>query len=151
MATSAYELAAAQLKIAIDTAFAAEGFVAAHDQLHESLGWNGTQIGIAPIRDVVNTNNYIQETWIQVQFFGQWMKEITPTTAVDPRIVTNYAERFRRAVQDRVVPPIGIADVMWYFNLVEIEYPRDPNGNNTRFVARLRAWGNNSALVETTA
>jgi hypothetical protein len=98
----------------------------------------------------VGQNYLIKETWMEVRFYGIYQKIVDPNLPVDPRIVANYAERFRRALQDAVVSTTGV-DAMWYFQLVDIEYPRDPTGNRTRFVARLRAWGNNSALVETTA
>jgi hypothetical protein len=148
--TSAYEIAADALKLMIDAEFAPEGIVTQHDNLHESLGFQGPVAGISPARDLVNRNNLIQETSLEVKLYNTWVKLVDPTQAVDPRIITNYAERFRRGLQSIVVPSTGI-DVMWYFNLVQIEYPNDPTGNKSRFVATVRAWGNNSALVETAA
>lgn len=147
--TSAYATAANNLKTIIDAEFAADGFSAIHDDIHESLGWNGVRIGISPIRDVPNAGNKLmKETWLEVKFYGLWVKEITPETVVDPRVITEYAERFMRAIEAaaRVT-----TDVMWYYNIEEIAYPRDPNGNRSRFVATIRAWGNNTSLIETVA
>lgn len=147
--SSAYTQASGILKQIIDATYAAEGFVAIHDDIHEALGYNGVRVGINPADqgDVVGANAFVQETWIEVKFYGLWKKEITPETVVDPRIITEYAERFRRAIKASNAPASG---VLWYFNLVQIRYPRDPNGNRTRFVASLRAFGNNASLVETT-
>jgi hypothetical protein len=147
--SSAYTQAADQLKIILDATYAPEGIVAIHDDIHESLGWNGPRIGINPDDrgDVLGRNALVQETWIQVKFYGTWVKEITPETVVDPREITEMAERFRRAIEAANQPATG---VMWYYLLRQITYPRDPNGNRTRFVALLQAYGNNASLVETT-
>lgn len=147
--TSSYTQASEVLKQIIDATYAAEGYVAIHDDIHEALGRNGVRIGINPADqgDVVGANALVQETWIEVKFYGQWRDEITPETVVDPRIITEFAERFRRSIKASNAPA---SDVLWYFNLRQISYPRDPTGNRTRFVARLQAYGNNASLVETT-
>lgn len=146
--SSAYSQAADVLKIILDATYAPEGIVAEHDDIHESLGWNGPRVGINPETrgDVVRPNMLVQETWIEVKFYGMWRKEITPETAVDPREITELAERFRRAIEASNAPSTSS---LWYFNLVQISYPRDPNGNRSRFVALIRAYGNNASLVET--
>lgn len=147
---SAYTEAADQLKIVLDATFAPEGLVAAHDDLHESLGFQGARLGISPDErgDIVRGDNaLVQETWLEVKLYGAWTKEVDPTQAVDPRVVTLLAERFRRALQASNQAATGS---MWYYNLMQIRYPRDPTGNRTRFVATLRAFGNNASLVETT-
>jgi hypothetical protein len=150
--TSSYEQCANALKTIIDTEFAAEGLVAIHDELHESLGSQGTVIGISTDErgDVVNAaNGLVLETWIQVRFQGGYNLQVNPSQTVDPRIITNYAERLRRAIRTANSPHFGTSQA-WYYQITEIRYPRDPTGNKTRFFATIRAYGNNSALVETT-
>lgn len=149
--TSAYTEAADQLKVVLDATFAPEGIVCEHDDLHESLGFNGPRLGIAPDErgDIVRGDNaLVQETWILVKFYGQWTKLVDPTQSVDPRAITLLAERFRDALQrsDQLA-----TEHHWFYNLVQIRYPRDPTGNKTRFEALIRAFGANSALVETSA
>lgn len=148
--TSAYSQAADQLKIVLDATFAPEGLVTAHDDLHESLGFQGARLGINPDErgDIVRGENaLVQETWIEVKLFGAWTKDVDPAQAVDPRAITLLAERFRRSIEASNQLATGS---MWYYNLVQVRYPRDPTGNRTRFVASLRAFGNNASLVETT-
>jgi hypothetical protein len=150
--TSAYEQIANDLATIITTCYTAEGWIPIHDELHESLGWAGTVIGIAPDErgDIVNNANaLVQETWVVVRFQGAYNLKVDPSQSVDPRIVANYAERFRRAIQTANVPSYGTAQT-WFYDIRDIRYPRDPTGNKTRFFATLRAFGNNSGLVETT-
>lgn len=148
---SAYEICASAIKTVIDNEFAPENIVAIHDNLHESLGWNGIRVGIAPIRDTQNPRNkLVQETWIEVKFYDLWTREITPETVVNPFRIANFAERFRRAIQAATASYAG-SDELWFFDVGTIEYPNDPNGNKSRFVAQIRAVGRNSGLVETQA
>jgi hypothetical protein len=147
---SAFETVAAELKTIIDTEFAAEGITAIKDNLHESLGRTRAEVGIAPVEDVVTDRNAnVQETIVEVRFYDLWVQEISPSTMVDPSKIAGYAERFRNAVR---VSQLGAAGTgrMWYFDVRRIAYPSDPTGNKTRFHATLRAYGNNSGLVETT-
>jgi hypothetical protein len=148
--TSSYEVMAAALAQILNTEFAAEGIIATHDNLHDALGRNSREVGIAPVEDVVNTRNATaNETWAEVKFYDFWKQEISPSTAVDPRVITNYAERFRRACRAAIAtdPHTG---VLWYFDVVRVQYPNDPTGNKSRFVATVKGYGNNSGLVETT-
>lgn len=150
--TSPYEQVSAALKTIIDTEFTAEGFVCVHDELHESLGFEGTVIGIAPDErgDVVSpNNNLVQETYIMVRFQGAYNLQVNPRQSVDPRIIANYAERFRRAIRTANTPHFG-TNQAWYYKIEEIRYPRDATGNKTRFFALIRAYGNNAGIVETT-
>ncbi len=79
--TSAYEVVANSLKTIIDTEFAAEGVVAIHDNLHESLGRDRRECGIAPVEDSPPMNNgLVLETLAEVRFFDFWTQEISPTT-----------------------------------------------------------------------
>lgn len=148
--SSAYNTMADQLKVIIDAEFADLGITAEHDNLHESLGRDRREIGIAPIEEAPPLGNGVAlQVLAEVRFYDFWKQEITPTTSVDPRIVAEYAERFRRACREAIYtdPTSGS---MWYFDVTRITYPNDPTGNKTRFVATVRAYGNNSALVETT-
>lgn len=148
--TSAYVEAADQLKVVLDATYAPEGLVTEHDDIHESLGFQGARLGIAPDErgDIVRGDNaLVQETWIEVKLFGVYNLEVNPNQAVDPRAITLLAERLRRSIKASNQAATGS---MWYYNLMQIRYPRDPTGNRTRFVATLRAFGNNSSLVETT-
>jgi len=146
--TSAYEQVATQLKTIIDTEFSADGITAIFDNLHESLGRDRVECGIAPIEDVMmERNGIVQETWVEVKMYDLWTQEISPTTLVDPSAITNKAERFRRAV--RAANDAGTG-VLWYFDVVRVQYPNDPTGNKTRFVARVKAFGNNAGIIETT-
>lgn len=148
--TDSYAVSADTLASIINTEFGAEGVVVRHDKLHESLGSDGVVVGIAPIEDLVNPrSNATQESIIEIRFYNQWTKEIKPTTVIDPRIITNYAERFRRALHSSFLTSPH-TQALWFFDLTRITYPDDPTGNKSRFVATIRAYGNNSALVEST-
>ncbi len=147
--TSPYEVIATALKTIIDTEFADLGLVATHDNLHESLGRTRRECGIAPVEDAVPMSSGLSlETTVEVRFFDFWTQEISPHTAVDPRIIANYAERFRRAVHTASANDVGTG-VMWFFDVRRVQYMNDPTGNKTRFHALVRGFGNNSALVET--
>jgi hypothetical protein len=144
-----YADAADALKIIIDATYAAEQVVATHDQLHEALGVDGAVCGISPLREApIPTQRTTQQTYIQIQFFDTWEKEIDPNQEVDPRIITRLHARLLESLR---VATVAIEGVPWYFQWEGTDYPRDPTGNNTRFVMTLRAWSNNAAEYETVA
>lgn len=146
---SPYEAVATALKAIIDAEFAAENIVAIHDNLHEALGQKRVAVGIAPIEDLVmGSNNVVQETWAEVRFYDLWDAKVDPAQQVDPLKITAYAERFRDACRRASASTPGTGQV-WYFDVRRIQYPNDPTGNKSRFVATVRAYGNNSGLVET--
>lgn len=146
---SAYETVATALKTIIETEFAVEQFTATFDNLHESLGQTRVEIGIAPVEDSPReTNAQVQETTVEVRFYDFWTKEITPHTEIDPRRITGFAERFRKAIRVQQATSVGTAQT-WYFDVRRITYPSDPTGNKSRFHALVRAHGNNAGLVET--
>ena len=145
--TDPYSEAANALFDIITDEFAPEGFRVLHDNLHPAVGAEGTRIGIAPEAEVpVTTNLIVNDIRIVVKFHGRFNGEVDPNMRVDPRKVTNYAERFRRAIQR--ANSLGTQGV-WFWNLVSVQYPDDPTGNKTRFWATIVAKGQNSALVET--
>lgn len=146
--TAPYSQIADALKAIIDAEFAAESYTAIHDNLHPAVGSEGTRIGIAPEEETPRVGNMLQQdTAITVKFYRRWDPDVDPLKKVDPRPITVFAERFRRAIQAAQTPG---NNRVWYFNLVRVRYPNDPVGNKTRFEADLVAYGNNSALVETT-
>lgn len=148
---SPFETVATAVIGVFNTEFAPEGFVMIPDRLHESLGRNSVAAGVSPVEDVANSRNrVVQETWVEVQFFDLWTDEIDPTTMVNPFTITGYAERFRDALRRAQAQDPGTGQV-WYFDVDRVQYPNDPTGNKSRFVMTIRAFGNNSNLVETTA
>jgi len=148
MTNSPYQTVAEALELILNATFTAEGVVAIHDNLHPALGRNAVAVGIAPSYDQVNARNSAAlEIWLEVRYYDLWTDEIDPGTIVDPRVIADKAERFRRAVQAARVT--AGTDQVWFFDVMRVEYPNDPTGNKSRFVATLRAFGNNSGLVET--
>lgn len=148
---SAFEITATAVKAIFELEFAAEGFKMRFDKIHESLGWERVEVGIHPLDEVVRPGNaLIQEMRVEVRFYGLWTKEIDPHTVINPVKVTNYAERFRSALgRSHATDPA--TDEVWYFDVLRVDYPDDPTGNKSRFHATIRAWGNNSGLIETAA
>lgn len=148
MVTDPYTLAADSLKSILEAEFAPEGFRVLHDNLHPAVGIEGTRIGISPESEIPRAGNFLMnDIRINVKFHGRFAGDIDPESRVDPRKVTNFAERFRRAVQ--ASNGIGNQHV-WYWNITSVTYPDDPTGNKTRFHATVLAEGQNSGLVETT-
>jgi hypothetical protein len=145
----AYTDAANALKAVIEAVYDdVPNIQIAHDELHEALGTDGPCVGIAPLREIpVATNRTTQQTYIQIQFFNDWEKEIDPTQEVDPRIITQLHARLMDALRTVTVT---VGDIPWYYQWEGTEYPRDPTGNKTRFVTTLRAWSVNAAEYETT-
>lgn len=149
--TDPYGQLALILKTVLDTEFADLEIDAQHDNLHESLGIGKRAVGIAPMRDVpVDRNAVAQHTYAEVKFFDRWDPKIDPGQKVDPREITQKAERFRDALRRTRATDPGTGEV-WFFEILSVEYPNDPTGNKTRFSARVRAWGNNGGLIETQA
>lgn len=151
MAGSAFESVAEAIITVFNAEFAPEGFIMIPDKLHPSLGRNSVAVGVSPTEDIASVRNrLVQETWALVQFYNFWTDEIDPETLVNPYVITAYAERFRDALRRASAQDPGTGQ-LWYFDVDRITYPDDPTGNKTRFEATIRAFGNNSNLVETTA
>lgn len=148
---SAFETVATAVITVFNTEFAPEGFTMIPDRLHESLGRFRVDVGISPDEERANIRSRImQEHYLSVQFYDLWTDEISPDTQVNPFKITAYAERFKEALRRSQATDPGTGDV-WYFDVDRIQYPNDPTGNKTRFVASIRAFGNNTNLVETTS
>lgn len=146
---SSYSQAAEALKTIIDAEFAPETYTALHDNLHPAVGREGTRIGIAPEVQEARAGNMVQQDIaITVKFYRRWDDAVDETKKVDPRPITEFAERFQNALRGN--NQVG-TDSVWYFNVVRIRYPNDPTGNKTRFEADLVAYGTNPFLTETTS
>ncbi len=148
-ASTHYADAADALVALCNTIYAPEQITAIHDQLHEALGVDGAVIGVAPIREIpVPGQRTTQQTYIQIQFFDVWEKEIDPSQEVDPRVIAAYHARLLEALRTAT---ITVSGSLWYFQWEGTEYPRDPTGNNSRFIMTVRAWSKNAAEYETHA
>lgn len=144
---TAYSETASALEAIINAAYASEGWVAEHDRLHESVGHERTRIGISLEEQAPQSDDYYTlETTLLVQFYGKYRLDVDPNQKVDPRVVAEYAERFMVAVRESADPVSGN---LWFFNVVDIDYPNDPTGNKSRFEATVVAKANNPTLVET--
>lgn len=117
-----------------------------HDRIHESLGSDGRYwVGISP--DDEPSGGIDMSITATIQFYGPFHPDVDPFQQVDPRDITNKAERLRRALAD--VRTTGTPHV-WFFDVVTTRYPEDATGNKTRFEMTVTGRGNNSGLVETT-
>jgi hypothetical protein len=150
MAGSPFQTVATAIIAIFEAEFAAEGFKMIPDRLHPALGRHRVDVGISPTEEAPNgRNRLVQETWAEVRFYDLWTDEIDPATQVNPYRITAFAERFRDALRRAHATVPGTGD-MWYFDVMRTTYPDDPTGNASRFHMTIRAFGNNSALVETT-
>lgn len=141
----AYSLVANILEEVILDEFADEPYLSVrHDRVHESVGVDGrTYVGISP----EDENNYNIETRLSIliQFYGPWKEAVDPLQIVDPREITNKAERMKQALQSVRTVGLGIA---WFFDVVNVRYPIDPTGNKSRFELGIVVRGNNTGLIE---
>jgi hypothetical protein len=148
---SPFEILATSVITAFNQEFTPEGFTMIPDKLHESLGRKRVYAGIHPLRDAVMPgNSLVQETWAEARLYLMWKQEINPETQVNPFTITEYAERFREILRVTKATDPGTGQV-WFFDVVEFTYPDDPTGNKSRFHATIRGYGNNAALIESTA
>jgi hypothetical protein len=84
---------------------------------------------------------------IFLQFYGPFVADVDPFQEVDPRAITTKAERLRQALMSET--NVGAPEV-WFFNILQTRYPNDATGNKSRFEMSIRAWSNDTSLVETT-
>lgn len=144
-------LAATAIETILVSEFADQSPAVFHDKLHESVGHLGPAIGIYPERESpANDDANQQITDLIVQYLGYYDLQIDPDQTVDPRVIADLAHRFRVAFYAYEKANPGTDDV-WFMQVREITYPDDPTGNKSRFVARIRCWGQNAALVESQA
>lgn len=144
-----YEIAATAIKGIIDSEFSAEGFTAIHDCLHEALGTRKTVIGISPLRIRKSPSNQLeQQTFIWIQFYDVWKKEISPDQQVNPFRITGFEHRLSTALE-KAQATVPATNEVWFFMPESTEFPRDPTGNKTRFEMTVRCSGDSGALTET--
>jgi hypothetical protein len=144
-----YLLASEAVAQIITDEFAAEQIAPIHDQIHESLGTDRVTVGIAPAAETLDARNATVNVYtIEIRFFDLWDKEIDPEQTVNPRKITMYGNRLKRAIEQAQFQ--SDANV-WYFRWVRTDYPNDPTGNKTRFIMRIEALGDNTSLIETRA
>ena len=116
-----------------------------HDRLHESLGSDArTYCAISP--ETEPSDNIELRVEALLQWYGPYKLEINPKQEVDPRIITNKAERMRRCLEK--IRTVASSE-MWFFDVVTTRYPNDPTGNKSRFEMTIVGRGQNSGLVET--
>lgn len=145
--TDTYTIFAEVIEQALNAEFGSDSPapIIRHDRIHESLGASGrTFVGISP--EVDNTQNLQLGIDILVQFYDPYSLEINPEQIVDPRKITNKAERLRRAIQSRRIVANSQA---WYMDVVRVTYPNDATGNKSRFEMVIFGRGNNTGLIET--
>lgn len=145
-----YTTAADALKTIIDAEFEDLNVAAIHDNIHESLGAEDRVVGIAPLRDAPYSGSGVAgDLQIEVRFYDFYMLDVDPTQAVDPRTITTYADRLKRALSGQAAVLDPASNDTWFFNWQGTDYPDDPTGNKSRFHMRISAVGDNTSLVET--
>ena len=141
-----YHVAATALKTIIDAEFTDRSAAATHDKLHESLGYRRLEIGLSPIRRVLQPGNEIvAQQFILVQWYDLWDKEIDNEQTVNPFNIAEMAYRFETALESQSATA---SNQVWFFKVPTIEFPDDPTGNKTRFEATVVAYGD-APLAET--
>jgi len=144
--TDPYTILADAIEVVVRNEFDDESFLTfRHDRLHESLGSDGNlYVGVSP--EVERTQGIDMFQQVLIQFYGGFHPDVDPYQEIDPRIIANKAERLRRALaRARVVATSEV----WFFDVLDTNYPSDATGNKTRFEMRIQGRGQNSALVET--
>lgn len=147
----AFSEAFAAIKPIFDAEFADQGVTLMPDNLHASLGRETIEAGMFPlVNNTRQDRRIVQESMFQVKYYDLWPEEtgIDPAVACDPRKITALAERFSSALKAANTAHGGTSQ-LWFFDVERIEFPDDPTGNKTRFVATIRAQGQNPNLVET--
>lgn len=126
--------------------YAAEQFPVRSDKLHRSLGDGGTVIGVYTNSTAHARDALVGEINITVQFYGHYKLEVNREQTVDPAVIEAYAERLRATI--RANKSLPHTPGVWYMNVERTLYPEDPTGNQTRYEMTIRAYGNNTALLE---
>ncbi len=144
--TDAYSTVANIIENVVLTEFSDEfNMVVNHDRIHESVGIDGvTRVGISPEEE--SESGYESRLAILIQFYGTWREDVDPLQVVDPRIITNKAERLKTALQAQRT--VGASEA-WFFDVTNIRFPADPTGNKSRFEMGVSVRGNNTGLIET--
>jgi hypothetical protein len=146
--TDAYSTVANIIESVVLTEFADEfNLIVAHDRIHESVGIDGmVRVGISPEEEM--ESGYESRMTILIQFYGTWVEDVDPLQVVDPRVITNKAERLKTALQNERT--VGTPEA-WFFDVTNIRFPNDPTGNKSRFEMGVSVRGNNTGLIESIA
>lgn len=116
-----------------------------HDRIHESVGVDlQNRVGISPEEET--ESGYESRMMILIQFYGPWYEDVDPLQVVDPRLITNKAERLKQALQNSRT--VGMPEA-WFFDITNVRFPNDPTGNKSRFEMGVSVRGNNTGLIET--
>jgi hypothetical protein len=143
-----YHTVATALKTILDGEFTDLTITAVHDKIHESLGYRRVEVGISPVRESATTGREIQMTsTVLIQWYDLWDKEIDNEQVVNPFLITERADRLRRAIETASAAIAGTPEI-WYFKVDNTEYPDDPTGNKSRFEMTVTAYGDNTALTQ---
>ena len=145
--TDAYTVMANAIETVVAAEFSDDStLIIKHDRLHGSVGSDGrTYVGISPEREP--TFDLELQIEVLIQFYGGYKADVNPFQEVDPRVITNKAERLRQALG--AIRIVGTSNV-WYFDVDSVSYPPDATGNKSRFEMSIIGRGNNSGLIETT-
>src|SRR5688572_29614965 len=85
-----------------------------HDRIHESLGSDGkTHVGISPDDQTSERIELVQD--VTIQYYGPFNLQIDPFQEVDPRLISNKAERLRQKLAE--VRTVGTSQV-WFFDVL---------------------------------
>jgi hypothetical protein len=119
------------------------------DKIHDSLAQKKPLGGVYPTSSKEQFGQgLVQDTFVMVQLFRQWDREINAEQTVSPAGIEEWAERLRRACRaDELGAPGDVH--LWYYRVVSIEFPDDPSGNKTRLLATVQASSQNAGLTET--
>ena len=136
------------VKTALTTEFAAEIPAANiyNDKMHPAMP--GPRAAVYPSNEVVDDSGIVMRMFVAVQVFARWDPEIDPAQRVDPALIEGWAWRFQRRCK---TASHTNTDHVYWFNVVQINYPADPTDNITRFEALLEGWEPNAQIMETTA
>lgn len=148
MITDPYSVIATALEQVIAMEFTDETYLEfKYDRIHESLGFDKrTHVAVSPEGELTGGVDLTVE--VLLQWYGPYSPDVDPNQQVDPRVITQKAERLRRAIS--TVRVSAGNDHVWYFDVVRTSYPIDPTGNKSRFEMTIVGRGQNSGLVETT-
>lgn len=125
--------------------FGGDGLKVYSDKLTRALGDDGHYAGVSPNSSQEATNDVLTLNMeFLVQVYRRYDPQIDYKQRVDPTTIESWADRFRVAckTQDDINQPEA-----WYFRIVRIDFPDDPTGNKTRFVATIRCFGNNTSQL----
>lgn len=147
MAAAATELRTL-IRAALDAEFAPEGITFADDKLSGAVATDRARGAVYPRSEQEGTKTLDQAVEAIIQLYAQWDKQIDPEQSVSPALIEDYAERVKRALLAVNSPG---TEKGWFFRVIRVDYLPDPTGNITRAELTVRSFGENTALLETSA